>query len=55
MPYDKSKLPMVILGLYGDNGNQNGHYYSILGLNGGNGKEMETTIMGNIGFRTTSR
>ena len=32
-----------MLGLYRDNGKENGNYYSILGLYRGNAKEMETT------------
>ena len=30
---------IVYVGLFGDNGKENGNYYSILGLYGDNGKE----------------
>ena len=45
----------VILGLYRDNGKENGNYYAIMGYNIGGiegiKKKMETTIVGYIGFR----
>ena len=34
-----------ILGLYRDNGKENGNYYSILELYWDNGNKMETTIV----------
>ena len=36
---EKKMETTIVLGLYGDNGKENGHYHSMLGLCGDNGKE----------------
>ena len=42
----KWKLPYNILGLYGDNGKENGHYYIMYwGYMGIMEKQLETTIV----------